>query len=106
MGSVVSCAGVATDGNILYVASASESTINMFDLADNLTLLGPFVVFSELFYLVRCPFPFYFPLFLFPGQFYFLFAFRFDFINIFVFFCGQRDGRANTNRSSCWCTRA
>jgi hypothetical protein len=40
------------DGDVLYVASGSESTINMFDLANNLTLLGPFVVFSELFYLV------------------------------------------------------
>jgi hypothetical protein len=43
---------VAIDGDVLYVASGSESTINMYDLANNLTLLGPFVVFSELFYLV------------------------------------------------------
>lgn len=43
--------GVAMDGDVLYVASGSESTINMYDLANNLTLLGPFVVFSELFYL-------------------------------------------------------
>lgn len=37
---------------ILYVASPTESRIEMFDTMDNLTALGTFVAFSELFYLV------------------------------------------------------